>query len=117
MSRHFYYDEKLGRVVERGCPPQSSGSPPCVSDTLGFGGHQLADMEADRKANGFRGVEFTPDPQVPGFYQVKCDNRRVYERYVKHRGFVNATGTGGVMLSQDDLDRAAALAGRELGDG
>jgi len=80
---------------------------PYVSDTLGFTQDQYADFEADRQRHGFSGVEFVRDPDVPQFYQVKVRSRREYERYVKHRGYVNATSIGGVRFSPGELERVA----------
>lgn len=97
-------------------PPKQLGQP-IVSDTLGFGQCCLADMEKDRQDHCFSGVEFIRDPDVPEFYRVKCSSRREYDRYVKHRGYVNATGVGGLRLTQEELDRAAELATRGLDDG
>ena len=84
-------------------PPPSR---PLVSDAMGFGEHQLAEFEADRRANGFTNVEFVRDPAVPQFFKVKCGSRREHARYVKHRGYVNRTGIGGLRLSTEDMERA-----------
>jgi len=112
MSRRFYY--KDGKVVERGVAESSAraGTPDHVSDSLGFGKRQLAEMEADRKANGFGGIEFVPDPQVEGFCQVKYASSSDYDRYARHRGFVNATGVGGVIVSVEELNRAKEIVSR-----
>jgi hypothetical protein len=85
---------------------------PIVSDALGFTEHQFEEFEQDRVKNGFSGVEFIRDPRVPEFFQVKCASRAEHERYVKHRGYVNKTGIGGVRLTQEDLDRAKTLVER-----
>lgn len=85
---------------------------PIVSDALGFGEHQLADFEEDRKRNRFTGIEFTRDPQVPEFFQVRCKSRAEFNRYTKHRGMVNRSSFGGVRLTQADLDRAKELVER-----
>ena len=109
---HLELERDGRRVASR---PIETGTPrTIVSDSLGFGEHQLADFEQDRQQSGFLGVEFVRDPQVPQFFQVKCSSRAEYERYVKHRGMVNKTGIGGVRLTQEDLDRAADLATRNI---
>lgn len=82
---------------------------PVVSDALGFGQHQLAEFEEDRQRNGFGGVEFVRDPAVPEFFQVKCSSRREFNRYARHRGYENKSTFGGVIFSQEDLDRARRL--------
>lgn len=84
-----------------------------VSDTLGFGESVYEEYERDRAAHGFSGVRFERDPEVPQFFQVKCDSRKEYDRYVKHRGFVNRTGIGGVRLTEEDLARAGELVKRQ----
>ena len=87
-----------------------TGSREIVSDALGFGQHQFDEMEADRRGNGFDGVEFRRDPSVPEFFQVKCSSRAEFNKYMRHRGFEQRTGIGGVMLSEDELRRAEAWA-------
>lgn len=39
----------------------------CVSDAMGFAEHQFEEFEADRQLNGFSGIEFERDPDVPQF--------------------------------------------------
>lgn len=98
-------------------PPLSGGGGPgkpehghvqIVSDALGFPEAQLGDFERDRKLHGMRGVEFTRDPDVPQFIQVRCDSREAYLRYAKHRGMFDKSHVNGskVVLSGDDLERA-----------
>jgi len=84
------------------------------SDALGFGQHQLADFEEDRARNNFTGVEFVRDPQVPEFIQVQCDSRQTYNRYAKHRGYVNKNDLGGVILSEKELEGARIMVERSL---
>lgn len=86
-----------------------------VSDSLGFVQTQLSDFEDDRKKNGFHGIEFTRDPAVPQFIQVRCSNPDELARYAAHRG--QGSGGSGTLgssgcITQDQLDRAAALVTR-----
>ncbi len=76
---------------------------PIVSDALGFGKHQLQDFERDRKENGFVGVSFREDKDVPGFYQVECSSRGVWDRYVRHRGNVDKNRTSGAAVSSQGI--------------
>lgn len=93
---------------------RESGTKPIPpSDAMGFTAHQLAEFEADRKMNGFGGVEFVPDPHEPTFYQVKCSDRRTWERYVRHRGFVDKNSTAAVAISAADLEAAKELVSRK----
>jgi hypothetical protein len=71
-------------------------------------------MEAQRQRLGCNDVWFERDPKVPEFIQVHGASRRALENYAKRRHLVNRTGSlgGGVLLSQEDLDRAAELATR-----
>lgn len=89
---------------------------PIVSDALGFPTAQLADFEADRVAYGFSGVEFKPDPKVPEFTQVHFKGRGEWQRYLKHRGYVDRNGSRStpVLLSEDELQRAAELVSRPM---
>jgi hypothetical protein len=91
---------------------------PIVSDALGFPQHQLAEFEQDRAKHGFGGVEFTPDPRVPEFYQVRISGKREYQRYLKHRQMHdrNSRNGGGQALSPELLERAAAIVKREKGE-
>lgn len=92
-----------------------TGSRDIVSDSLGFGQHQLDHFESDRKAHGFDGVEFKRDPMVPEFFQVHCSSRAEFNRYVKHRGMVQKTSVGGVRLSDEELRRAEQFAKERFG--
>ena len=94
-----------------------TGSKEIISDSLGFGEHQLADFEKDRKANGFSGVEFIRDPAVPEFFRVKCSSRREFNRYVAHRGMVNKNSIGGVRFTEEELEGAKEMMRRIHGDG
>lgn len=86
-----------------------AGGRKIVSDALGFGQHQLAEFEEDRKKNGFSGVEFVRDPSVPEFLQVHCSSRAEFNRYVKHRGMVNKGSLGGVRISVEEMERAEEM--------
>jgi hypothetical protein len=82
-----------------------------VSDALGFGVGQLAEMEADRKANGHYGIEFRPDPDVPEFIQVHCCSERSKNRYMEHRNFSdqNSRNGSGNILSERLIEDAKEL--------
>lgn len=96
--------------------PESKMGPQCrfVSDSLGFPITQLADFEADRKANRITGIEFQRDPTEPGFIQVHAGSRAERDRYARHRGMVDQSKRGSVFLTQEQLDRAAELVSRGL---
>jgi len=98
--------------TEKSKPTAAHKDRPIISDTLGFGQHQLADFEADRKANGFNGVEFVRDPTVPEFFQVKIDSQKEWGKYVKHRGMFDKNSMNGssVMLTEKDFEDAKKLA-------
>lgn len=91
-----------------------------VSDSLGFGMHQLAEMEADRQMNGFSGIEFVQDKTEPTFYQVKCSSPQQYQRYIKHRGWVDKNGNLGLgagnILSKHDIEAAEKLVRARYGN-
>jgi len=101
-------------------PQQKRTAGPCrerveiVSDAAGFIASQLPEMEAHRKAHGHRGVEFTPDPSVDGFMQVRASSPRAFNRYIRDRGMAdhNSKNGSGAMLTPGDLDRAKQLAKR-----
>lgn len=101
--------------IRRRAKEKRYGTRDIVSDSLGFAQHQFEDFEKDRVAHGFTGVEFVRDPQVPEFYQVKCSSRDAFNRYVKHRGMVQKSGIGGVILSEDELRRAEQFAKERFG--
>jgi hypothetical protein len=81
-------------------------SRPIVSDSLGFGFGQLAEMEQDRASSGFTDIEFRRDPQTPEFYQVHCGSVAAFDRYAKHRGFVNKSKGSGFRFAPGQLERA-----------
>lgn len=97
--------------------PENAIAPKAISDSLGFCEQALNKFETDRARHGFTDIEFREDPEAPGFFQVHAGSRAAMERYTKHRGLVNRTGSlgGGVMFSQEQLDRAAELAARRSG--
>lgn len=112
MKRRFHWVKGQG-VVEVGAETKSgSQQMEIVSDELGFGEYQLNDFEKDRTANGFSGIEFTRDPMVPQFIQVRCKSRSEFEKYAAHRGLPNRTSTlgAGAMITASDLEKAAARA-------
>lgn len=79
---------------------------PIVSDALGFPECQFDEMEKDRLMEGHVGVEFRRDPAVPQFFQVHCSSRKAWQEYLDHRGMVDQNKTVGVLLSEEDLERA-----------
>ena len=108
--------------LEQHAPLPRSGSPnsiepPAVSDNLGFPEQCLADRRKQLQQLGCKGIEFNRDPQCPEFIQVHGSSRSALEAYAKKRSLVNRTGSlgGGVRLSQDEMDRAAALVTRVHG--
>lgn len=84
------------------------------SFTLGFGECQIDDFEKDRKANGFNGIEFARDPDVPQFLQIRADSQKDMDRYVKHRGKSDKNGINGssAMLTPAMIEDARELAMR-----
>lgn len=89
----------------------SSVGKPIISDALGFTEHQFPEMEAARQAAKFSGVEFVRDPHVPTFFQVKCAGPDEHRRYMEFRGMYdkNSRNGGGAGLSQEQMDKAAAI--------
>jgi hypothetical protein len=84
-----------------------------VSDSLGFPQHQFEEFEADRKLSGFSGIEYRRDPDVPEFYQVHAKSGSEWEKYLRHRGFVDRNKSDrGVKLAPGELEKAIALAKR-----
>lgn len=102
---------RVGRPTERRVTAQVAERKKIVSDAMGFGQHQLAEMEADRAKNGFTDVEFVPDPEIPQFFQVHCGSEKAKRRYMEHRQFTdrNSRNGGGQPLSQKDLEDAKEL--------
>lgn len=96
---------------------EKGASPKIVSSAMGFSDFQLAEMEQDRKANGFTGVEFHPDPHEPRHYQVHCSSERVKSEYMKHRGFIDRNSRNGsaAMISEEQLERAKDFVVRSRG--
>jgi hypothetical protein len=115
-TRRFrYIDGQVREVTGAVNPDQPGVPPPAVSDTMGFPEQCLADRRAQLEQLQCPGIEFKRDPKVPEFYQVHGSSRKALEDYARRRNLVNRTGSlgGGVILSQDDLDRASALVSRD----
>ena len=108
QARRVYCEEELTQI-EIPIPQTNGREPPIVSDALGFSQHQLADFEADRRAHGFAGVEFTRDPHEPTFFQARFSSPQEWRAYMKHRGMTdnNSKNGGGAALSPSLLERAA----------
>jgi hypothetical protein len=85
--------------------------PEIISDALGFPGHQLKEMEADRKQGKFSNVEFREDPTCPEFFQVKCSSPSAFQKYMKHRGFFDKSSVNGGAVFVD-IDAARRLVSR-----
>ena len=87
---------------------------PAPSDCLGFPQQCLKQRRAELQQHGLTDVEFRRDPTCPEFYQVHCGSQAAKDRYTKCRRLVNRTGSlgGGVMLSPEELARAAELVSR-----
>jgi hypothetical protein len=80
-----------------------------VSDNLGCTGHQVANFREDAQRHGFTGVEFTPDPHEPTYYQARISSVHEWRRYLKHRCLreKNSRNGGGQPLSPGMLKRAS----------
>lgn len=111
--------EEARKNKEKAKPQMRWEGQTVVSDNLGFGMHQLVEMEADRRMNGFSAIEFVQDKQEPTFYQVKCSSPQQYQRYIKHRGWVDKNGSLGLgaghALSPKDLADAERLVRERYG--
>lgn len=94
--------------------PMGSAPPPIVSDAMGFPISSLKEFEADRVANGFRGIEFKPDPDVPQFIQVHCSSQAAKDRYMRHRAMHDRNNDNGssAMLSPELIEQAKELVSR-----
>jgi len=85
-----------------------------VSDQLGFIDKCLPEMQAHLDQTGIKGVEFKPDPEVPGFTQVHCSSEGAKQKYMKARFLrdKNSRNGGGRALSEKDLADAKELVER-----
>lgn len=101
-ARRVHNESRKHSTVEKG------SSPKIVSDAMGFPASALGQFEADRKANGFHGIEFKPDPHVPEFIQVHCSSQSAKDRYMKHRAMHDRNSRNGssAMLSEEQMERA-----------
>lgn len=90
----------------------------CVSDSMGFTSASLSDMKKHLKEQRIRGVEFKPDPQVPGFFQVHCSSEKAKMAYAKSRGMSdhNSRNGSGAIIGAADLAAAKELVLREHGE-
>jgi len=107
------------KTQEQASQDRSSVGPQIVSDAMGFTDNQLADMERDRVAHGFHGVEFRQDPTEPRFYQVVCSSERVKSEYMRHRGFTdqNSKNGSGHIIDAAQLESAKSMVLERFGSG
>ncbi len=77
--------------------------------SLGFSKTQLPEMRAAAERDGFTGVEFYEDPANKNMVGIKCSSDAERERYIKHRGAFNKTGSLGSKLGKEDLEMAQKL--------
>lgn len=110
MSRKFQYFPGKG-VVEVTNTARQELAKPIVSDACGFIQQQLGDFEVDRVKNGFTGIEFVRDKDVPEFIQVKCSSQKEFDRYMKHRGLHDRNSRNGSAagITQKEMDEAERL--------
>ena len=104
---HDFYPNPSKRVSER---------TEIVSDALGFPQQQIGQMQEHLKQSGCKGIEFTRDPDVKEFVQVKAGSQREFHRYMRSRGFndMNSRNGSGAMLTKRDFEAARELALRSL---
>jgi hypothetical protein len=110
------FAKRIGRESKRTRTKAVAGRTTIVSDALGFGQHQLSEMESDRQLHGFSDIEFKPDPHTPQFFQVHCGSEAAKKRYMRHRGFTdrNSRNGGGQVLSPDMIEQAKAIVDRKF---
>jgi len=86
-----------------------------ISDALGFGQQQLAEMRDHNERHNIQGVDFVRDPQTPEFIQVHCSSEKAKQNYMKSRGFTdrNSRNGGGFVLTDKDFDDAIELLSRD----
>lgn len=98
--------------------PVVGATPQIVSDAMGFTDNQFADMERDRKANGFNGIEFRRDPMEPRFFQVVCSSERAKAEYMRHRGFTDQNNNNGsaASISPSQIDDARQMVRDRYGE-
>lgn len=119
LAKDGYLTLPDGRTAKRVNRPSSRSAtkavagvaPPIVSDAMGFTDNQLAEMEHDRVANGFNGIEFRQDPMEPRFYQVHCSSERAKAEYMRHRGFTDQNSQNGsaAAISPSQIDDARRM--------
>jgi hypothetical protein len=83
--------------------------------SLVFSKKQLPEMRQAAKDAGFSGVEFYPDPQNPNMVGIRCSSEAERERYIKHRGCFNKTGSLGSTLGKEDIAMAEKLVRERYG--
>ena len=108
-KRVFRPNSKMATTIEKGSAP-----PKIVSDAMGFPAKAIDKFEADRIANGFTGIEFRPDPDVPEFIQVHCSSQAAKDRYMKHRSMHDRNSRNGsaAILDEQLMSQAKDLVSR-----
>lgn len=123
---HFLETQQERKQEEKG--PYLSKGPIHPSMSLGFGEHQLGEMQEHLTREKFTDVEFVPQVvlneqtgEKKTWYDVKCGSWKTWDRYRKSRGpngeFADLNSrNGGMTMSAADLAAAEALVKREYGD-
>lgn len=105
-------DNKIEKAEDLKCRAE------CVSDALGFPSRDLQKHADFIKREKILGVDFRPDPDVPGFTQVVCTSQAAKFRYAKARGFYdkNSHNGGSAAIGPHEIEQARELVSREHGD-
>jgi hypothetical protein len=92
--RCLHLERERDALSQKAVIRRDEGTKEIVSDAMGFPCRQLQDFEVDRQTHGFSGIEFRTDPTEPSFVQVVSKSPGEFQRYMKHRGFVDRNKTG-----------------------
>jgi hypothetical protein len=94
----------------RKAPPRAVDAPVVDDFALGCIASQVEEFRADDALSGFKDVEYTPDPEIEGWFNIKVPNQRRYAKYAKHCGKEDKNGQhAGKTITAQELKDAERL--------
>jgi hypothetical protein len=83
---------------------------PVEGEAMGCIESQVEQMRVDAKLSGYGDIEFVPDQDVYGFYNMRAPNAERWRKYAEHCGYVDKNGQyEGKRITRDELESAERL--------
>lgn len=101
----IWVDVSQGRGI-----PGHAGERPVEGEAMGCIETQVEQMRVSAKLSGFPDIEWVPDRDVEGFYNMRAPNAERWRQYVEHCGYTDKNGQyEGKRISKEELEAATRL--------